>query len=62
MKSTKLLANISRDFFQLRKVHKYRMKKVEDMTDVEVISNSHFYCEENNIINEWKQFRKKIGI
>ena len=35
------------------------MKKVEDMTDVEAISNCHFYCEENNLIDEWKQFREK---
>ena len=59
MESTKLLANISRDFFKIKKVNKYRMKKVEDMTDVEVISNCHFYCEENNLIDEWKQFREK---
>ena len=60
MKSQNLLAVISRGFLQTKKVAKYRMKKVANMTDDEVISNCHFYCEENNLIPEWNEFREKV--
>ena len=59
MKSENLLAIISRDFLQTKKVTKYRMKKIADMTDDEAISNCHFYCEENKFISEWNEFREK---
>ena len=59
MKSENLLAVVSRDFLQAKKVTKYRMKKIADMTDDEVISNCHFYCEENKLISEWNEFREK---
>ena len=59
MEPKKLLAIISRDYLQIKKVAKYRMKKVANMTDDEVISNCHFYCEENNLISEWNEFREK---
>lgn len=60
MKSKNLLADISRDFLQMKRVTKYRMKKITDMTDNEVISSCHFYCEENNFVSEWKEFRRKV--
>lgn len=59
MNSKKLLAVISRDFLQTQNVRKYRMKKVADMTDDEVIENCHFYCEENSLTGEWNAFREK---
>lgn len=59
MKTEKLLACISRDFLQINKVNKYRMKKISDMTDNEVIQICHSYCEENNLIYEWADFREK---
>ena len=59
MKSKNLLATISRNFLRIKKVAKYRMKKVADMTDDEVISICHFYCQENSLNAEWNQFRKK---
>ncbi len=58
MKPEKLLAIISRKFFQHKKIYQYRMKKIADMNDVEVISNCHCYCEENNSMDEWKKFEK----
>lgn len=60
MEIKNLLADISRDFFTNKKVTKYRMKKITDMTDDEIISNCHFYCEENNLIPEWNEFRGKV--
>ena len=59
MKIRNLLADISRQFLREKKVYRYRTKKVTDMTDDEVISNCHFYCEENNLISEWNEFREK---
>lgn len=53
-----LLAEISRDFLKQKKVYKYRMKKVEDMTDSEVISSCHCYCEENRLTDEWYAYRE----
>ena len=54
-----LLADISRQFLKDKNVYRYRTKKVADMTDDEVISNCHFFCEENNLRDEWKAYRKK---
>ena len=59
MKSEKLLAIISRDFLKIKKVNRYQMKKVADMTDDEVILKCHSFCEENKLIPEWKDFREK---
>ena len=59
MRSKTLLAIISRDFLHIKKVNKYRMKKVADIPDDEVISICHFFCEENNLIAEWNEFREK---
>lgn len=59
MEIKNLLADISRDFLQIKRVTKYRLKKVADMTDDEVISNCHFYCEENHLISVWNEFREK---
>ncbi len=59
MKPEELLANISRDFLKVKNVSRYRMKKVVDMNDREVISNCHCYCEDNNLTDEWYVFREK---
>lgn len=49
-------ANYSREFLKLHKVYRYRMKKIQDMDDNEVNEKCHWYCEENNLINEWNRF------
>lgn len=59
MKPASLLAEISREFFNLHHVYRYRMKRIFDMTDVELIHACHCYCEENNLINEFNTFRMK---
>jgi len=59
MKYTYMLAVISREFLHEKKVYKYRMKKISDMTDNEIISACHFYYEENNLVPEWNEFREK---
>lgn len=55
-----LLAYISRQFLKDKNVYRYRMKKVLEMTDDEVISCCHWYCEENDLIKEWNTYREKI--
>jgi len=52
------LSYISRSFLSLHKVFRYRMKKVSDMDNATVIHACHCYCEENDLKEEWKQYRK----
>ena len=60
MESRKLLADISRQFFKEYKVFKYRMKKVSEMSDDDVIRYCHLYYEENRLNDEWRVFRNSI--
>ncbi len=60
MKPKKLLAIISRRFFEENNVIRYRMQKVADMNDDEVIQKCHFYCEHNTLTKEWNAFRNKL--
>lgn len=59
MKETSL-AQISRDFLLKYKVYRYRMMKVTDMDDQSVIRACHWYCEENNLTDEFKKYRNEI--
>ena len=54
----KKLAKISREFLLSNKVYRYRMKKVEMMTDSEVIKYCHWFCEENNLVTEFERYRE----
>lgn len=54
-----LLARISRDFFRKHHVFQYRMHKVSEMTDDEVIRYCHWYCEHNRLTEEFNAFRNK---
>lgn len=56
----KLYAAAAREFFKINKVYKYRMKKIEKMTDDEVIEKCHWWYEENNLYNEYFQFEDKF--
>ena len=58
--SNKLLAQISRDFFDKCGVYRYNMIQVKEMDDMSVIHYCHFYCEENNLMNEFKKYREEI--
>lgn len=60
MESRNLLAEISRRFFKEHKVYKYRMKKVSEMSDDDVIMYCHWYYEENILNDEWRVFRDSI--
>lgn len=56
------LAQISRDFLSQHKVYRYRTVKISDMDDQSVIKVCHWYCEENNLTDEFKQYREGVEI
>ena len=56
----KLLAAISRDFLNDKKVIRYRLKKIEDLSDQDVIRVCHWYCEENHLTKEFDSYRQKV--
>lgn len=60
MESRNLLAEISRQFLKEQKVYKYKMKKVSEMSDDDVIRYCHCYYEENHLNDEWRTFRERI--
>jgi len=49
-------SKIAREYFKRKKVYKYRMKKVSDMTDEEVIQKCHAWQEENNMVDDYWNF------
>ncbi len=55
----KLLANISRDFLESRKVRRYQMKKISDLSDQDVISVCHCYCEDNRLTVDFFKYRNQ---
>ena len=55
-----LLAEISRSFLKQKRVYRYRMKIVAEMSDAEVISCCHSFCEDHLLTEEWNQFRDSI--
>lgn len=56
----KLYAYIARAYFKSKKIYKYRMKKIDDMGDKEVIQKCHWWYEENSLMDEYKVFERKI--
>lgn len=59
MTAEKLLANISRDFFKAHHIYRYRMKKIGDLSDSDVIRYCHWFSEEHNLTDEFDQFRNE---
>ena len=52
--------DISRQFLKYKNIHRYRMKKVSDMTEAELNRYCHWICEENNLNEEFDEFHSKI--
>ena len=52
--------DISRQFFKYKNIHRYRMKKVSDMTVDEANRYCHWFCEENNLNDEYSEFYSKM--
>ncbi len=55
----KLIANISRSFLKTHRVTRYRMKKISDLSDQDMISVCHSYCEDNRLTVEFFEFRNQ---
>lgn len=49
-------STIARQYFEKKKIYKYRMKCISDMTDQEVIQKCHAWQEENNMIDDYWNF------
>ena len=52
----KLYADIARAYLKAKKVYRYRMKKISDMDDEEVIQKCHWWYEENNLAADYRAF------
>lgn len=52
----KRYADAARAYLKLKKVYKYRMKKIEDMRDEEVCQKCHWWYEENNLVDDYRKF------
>lgn len=57
-RAQKQLADISREFLKMKKVYRWQMTKVSNLSDNGVIHACHCYVEENRLNDEWKEFRK----
>ncbi len=55
------LARLSRMFFKKYNVHRYRMKKVQEMDDRSVIQYCHWFCEEQSLVEEFVAIRERGG-
>ena len=49
-------AKIAREYNKIKKVYRYKMKKISDMTDEEVVQKCHFWQEENNMVDDYWNF------
>lgn len=47
---------IARAYFKSKKVYRYRMKKISDMTDQEVVDKCHAWQEENGMVEDYWSF------
>ncbi|MDE7361668.1 MAG: hypothetical protein K2N38_07025 [Oscillospiraceae bacterium] len=53
------LADISREFLKMKKVYRWHLKKISELSDTSVIHVCHRYVEENRLKDEWKEFREE---
>ena len=49
-------SEIAREYFKSKKVHRYRMKKISDMSDREVVDQCHSWQEENDMVEDYWKF------
>ena len=53
-------AEIAREYFKSKKVYRYHMKKISDMTDEEVIQKCHFWQEEHGMVYDYRAFVERF--
>ena len=49
-------AYISREFLKKHKVFRYRTVKIDEMDDNKIINVCHWFCEENNLVQDYRLF------
>ena len=54
----KLLARISREFLKKQRIYKYRGKCVGNISDSEIITCCHYWCEDNGCTDEFTKYRE----
>ena len=52
-------ADAARAYFKHQRVLRYRMKKIEDMTDDEVVQKCHWWQEEHRMVDDYWAFVKE---
>ena len=51
-------ADIARAYFKTKKIYRYRMKKISEMSDDEVIQKCHWWYEENDLADDYRMFEE----
>jgi len=51
------LAQISREYLKKKNVFQYKGQKLSEMDDNDIIQYCHWYCEDNNLTDEWHIYR-----
>ena len=49
----------ARAYFEYHRVFRYRLKKISEMSDSEVVQKCHFWQEENNMVQDYWNFIKE---
>ncbi len=60
MTQQQLLAMISRNFFRRYRIYRYRMKKIDSLSDQEVIQCCHWFCEDHRLTEDFSNYRNEI--
>ena len=53
------LLESSKKFLALKNVYRYKLKKISEMSDNEIITACHHFVEDNSLQQEWNDFRKQ---
>ena len=56
MSDTREMAAVARAWLREHRVHRYRMKKVSEMDDREVLQKCHWWNEEHQLTREFARF------
>lgn len=52
-------ADAARAYLRSKRVFRYHLKKVDEMSDDEVVQKCHFYQEENDLVQDYWAFVKE---
>ncbi|HBD86604.1 MAG TPA: hypothetical protein DC001_04175 [Clostridiales bacterium] len=55
-----LYADIARAYLKSKRVYKYLLKKIEDISDDDIIQRCHWWYEENGLRDEYMVFKEKM--